>query len=116
MNDLANFTVFLFQLAGLPESFINLQALTTLDLFNNCLDELPDVMKQLQNLTRLDLDQNRFKLNVMDVPQIVHTSIYPHRETSGGDNWRNRRRQDLIHVNIEKVNEIVTLAGKRSFA
>ena len=75
------------QLAELPETFSGLSGLKTLDLF----------------LVSLDLDQNGFKLNVMDVPQISHKLTYPDKGTSGGNNWRNRPRQDFIQVDIERV-------------
>ena len=91
------------QLAELPETFSGLSGLKTLDLFNNCLGELPDVIKHLTGLVSLDLDQNGFKLNVMDVPQISHKLTYPDKGTSGGNNWRNRPRQDFIQVDIERV-------------
>ena len=98
-----------FQLCSLPESFSNLRGLETLDLFNNRLTELPDVINHLSNLKRFDLDENQFKLKLMDVPQIHRKLTYPDKPkvTSGGNDWRNRGRQDMIHdVEVEEVSLI----------
>jgi len=45
-----------FQLAELPQSFVELKQLKSLDLYNNSLHELPQCLELLKNLIRLDID------------------------------------------------------------
>ena len=59
--------ILVFQIAELPESFVNLTQLRTLDLFNNNLTEVPACLQNLTRLVTLDIDQVNFVYHKFEI-------------------------------------------------